>query len=55
LGFGNESEDFYRFKAKLNSEMVLRKKIEINDIKQNEKLSIAEKEERIRDIEYYYE
>ena len=55
LGFGNESEDFYRFNAKLNSEMVLRKKIEINDIKQNEKLSIAEKEERIRDIEYYYE
>ena len=55
LGFGNESEDFYRFKAKLNSEMSLRKKIEINDIEQNKNLTTEEKEEKIRDVEYYDE
>ena len=31
LGFGNESEDFYRFKARLNSETNLSKEIEINE------------------------
>lgn len=55
LGFGNESEDFYRFKSKLNSEKNLHKRKEINEIKQDKKLSIVEKEERIKDIEYYYE
>lgn len=55
LGFGKESEDFYKFKSKLNSEMVLFKEKEINKIEQDKMLSIAEKEERIRNIEYYYE
>lgn len=55
LGFGNESEDFYRFKAKLNSETNLSKEIEINDIEQNKNLSTEEKEEKIRGVEYYYE
>ncbi len=55
LGFGNESEDFYRFKARLNSETNLSKEIEINDIEQNKNLSTEEKEEKIRDVEYYYE
>ena len=55
LGFGNESEDFYRFKARLNSETNLRKEIEINDIEKNKNLSTEEKEEKIRGVEYYYE
>ena len=55
LGFGNESEDFYRFKARLNSETNLSKEIEINDIEQNKNLSTEEKEEKIRGVEYYYE
>lgn len=55
LGFGNESDDFYRFKAKLNSEMDLQQKKEINDINLNKNLSIVEKEERIRDIKFYYD
>lgn len=55
LGFGNESEDFYRFKARLNSETNLSKEIEINDIEKNKNLSTEEKEEKIRSIEYYYE
>lgn len=45
----------YRFKAQLNSEITLHKNKEINDIEQNKKLSIVEKEERIRDIEACYE
>lgn len=55
LGFGNESEDFYRFKARLNSETNLSKEIEINDIEKNKNLSTEEKEEKIRSVEYYYE
>lgn len=55
LGFGNESEDFYRFKARLNSEMNLSKEIEINDIEKNKNLSTEEKEEKIRGVEYCYE
>ena len=55
LGFGNESEDFYRFKAKLNSETNLSKEIEINDIEQNKNLSTEEKEEKIKGVEYCYE
>ncbi len=55
LGFGKESKDFKRFKAKLNSEMNLSKEIEINDIEQNKNLSTEEKEEKIRGVEYYYE
>mgnify|MGYP000922037971 CR=1 FL=1 len=55
LGFGNESVDFYIFKSKLNSEMILDQEKEINKIEQDKKLSIVEKEERIRDIKYYYE
>ena len=55
LGFGNESVEFYIFKSKLNSEMILDQEKEINKIEQDKKLSIVEKEERIRDIKYYYE
>lgn len=55
LGFGNESEDFYRFKARLNSETNLSKEIEINDIEKNKNLSTEEKEEKIRGVEYCYE
>lgn len=55
LGFGNESEDFYRFKARLNSETDLSKEIEINDIEKNKNLSTEEKEEKIRGVEYCYE
>lgn len=55
LGFGKESEDFKRFKAKLNSETNLSKEIEINDIEQNKNLSTEEKEEKIRSVIYYYE